>query len=96
MANNKSAKKRIKINKRNQIQNNSYKSLVKTSKKMYLHTLEQFALEPNNRNLLLLRQALFVACSQIDKAKKKNVLEKNTANRKKSNLWKTFAKAQVS
>jgi len=96
MANNKSAKKRIKINKRNQIQNNSYKTLVKTSKKIYLRTLEQFSIEPNNRNLLLLRQSLFVACSQIDKAKKKNVLQTNTANRKKSNLWKTFTKAQIS
>lgn len=96
MANNKSAKKRIKINKRNQIQNNSYKTLVKTSKKFYLSTLEQFSIEPNNRNLSLLREALFVACSQIDKAKKKNILQTNTANRKKSSLWKTFAKAQIS
>ena len=85
MANSKSAKKRIKINKRNNIQNNSYKSLMKSSKKKHLSIIEQHSGDLTDEFKSLINQSLALAISQIDKAVKKKLftkklqLEKNRA-----------------
>nr|YP_011005487.1 30S ribosomal protein S20 [Choristocarpus tenellus]WAM62350.1 30S ribosomal protein S20 [Choristocarpus tenellus] len=71
MVNIKSAKKRIKINKRNRIQNNSYKSIIKTYIKKYFVTLQQYINNPNNENFISLTNSLTLVFSKLDKAKKK-------------------------
>nr|YP_011002526.1 30S ribosomal protein S20 [Undaria peterseniana]WAL33317.1 30S ribosomal protein S20 [Undaria peterseniana] len=87
MANTKSSKKRIKINKRNRIQNNSYKSLIKSYEKKHLSLIKT----SNEGDQALLRASLSSVVSQIDKAVKKNIIHKNTGIRKKTNLFrKTF------
>lgn len=103
MANNKSAKKRIKINKRNNTQNTSYKSLIKYQEKMHLNLIKKY--KDNNeiiegqpiskdvRQKLLNSFAQVV--SRIDRAAKKKVVHKNTAIRKKKRLFnKTFLKLE--
>nr|YP_010185242.1 ribosomal protein S20 [Ishige okamurae]QVJ99586.1 ribosomal protein S20 [Ishige okamurae] len=86
MANNKSAKKRIKITRRNRAQNISYKSIIKTSIKHYQNKLKIYSEEPNLQNYLLSKEYLKKVFSNIDKATKRNVLHKNNASRKKSKL----------
>nr|QWK41938.1 ribosomal protein S20 [Pterygophora californica] len=99
MANTKSSKKRIKINKRNRIQNNSYKSLIKSYEKKHLILIKAFSEQTSNEGeetsnyQSLLRASFSSVVSQIDKAVKKNIIHKNTAIRKKTNLFKkTFSK----
>nr|YP_011005098.1 30S ribosomal protein S20 [Analipus japonicus]WAM61961.1 30S ribosomal protein S20 [Analipus japonicus] len=50
MANTKSSKKRIRINRRNRTQNNSYKSIMKSSKKEYLNLFNIDQPKPTNIN----------------------------------------------
>nr|YP_010418275.1 ribosomal protein S20 [Sargassum plagiophyllum]QXI87356.1 ribosomal protein S20 [Sargassum phyllocystum]QXI87773.1 ribosomal protein S20 [Sargassum mcclurei]QXI87912.1 ribosomal protein S20 [Sargassum henslowianum]USF18493.1 ribosomal protein S20 [Sargassum plagiophyllum] len=88
MANSKAAKKRIKINKRNNIRNNSYNSLMKTSKKKFINNVEIYNKEFTEKNKIIIKDSLILAISQIDKAAKKKIIHKNTAARKKSNLCK--------
>ena len=94
MANNKSSKNRIKINKRNRIQNNSYKSLIKSHEKNHLSLIktssEQASSvgEEKSDYTALLRASFSSVVSQIDKAVKKKIIHKNTAIRKKTNLFK--------
>jgi small subunit ribosomal protein S20 len=90
MANIKSAIKRIDITKRNTLENRRYSSNVKTYTKKYLMSLESYKLDPSNENFERLQNDLSMAYSKIDKAAKKNVIHKNTAARKKSNLRKTL------
>jgi len=100
MANSRSAKKRIKINRRNNIQNNSYKSLIKYYEKMHLNLLKEYknsndfsageSIPEDVKKKLLSSLALVV--SRIDRAAKKKIVHKNTATRKKNNLFKkTFS-----
>lgn len=100
MANNRSAKKRIKINKRNNIQNNSYKSLIKYYEKIHLNLIKEYKnsdqFKPGNdipedvKKKFLTSLSLVV--SKIDRAVKKNIVHKNTATRKKNKLFKkTFS-----
>lgn len=96
MANTKSAKKRIKINRRNNIQNNSYKSLIKYYEKSHLNVIHEYktnnkivkgeTLPDNDKQKLLISFAQVV--SRIDRAVKKKILHKNTAIRKKKVLFK--------
>lgn len=96
MANNRSSKKRIKINRRNNIQNNAYKSLIKYYEKLHLSIINDYknsdkfvpgeALPKKVEEKLLASFAL--VSSKIDRAVKKNVIHKNTAIRKKNNLFK--------
>jgi len=86
MANNKSAKKRILIGKRNNLQNRFYKSSVKTLTKRFLKDLEIYKNSQNNRDKEKVRTVLNSIYSLIDKGSKKNVFHKNTAARKKSKL----------
>lgn len=99
MANTKSAKKRIKINRRNNIQNNSYKSNIKYYEKLHLNLIQEYK---NNNKIIQgetipenIQQKLLLSFSQvvskIDRAVKKKIVHKNTAIRKKRNLFnKTF------
>jgi small subunit ribosomal protein S20 len=90
MANIKSAQKRIKISKRNEISNRKYKSMVKTYIKKYHLLINKYKETPNNENLILIKEANNIVFSKIDKAVKKNVIHKNTANRKKSQISKAL------
>ncbi len=79
MANIKSAKKRILVNRTKAERNKSVKSGVKTAiKKVYA------AVEANDKEAA--KAALTVATSALDKAAKKGVYHKNTSARKISRL----------
>jgi len=86
MANNKSALKRIKINKRNRLQNRFYKSSVKTLSKIFLKHLENYEISQNPDDKFQAQIILSTLYSFIDKACKKNIFHKNKAARKKSQL----------
>jgi len=86
VANNKSAKKRIKIAERNRLINKSYKSTVRTLTKKTLENCEKYKKDPNEENQNLVQISLNKAFSLIDKAVKKNVLHKNTGATKKSKI----------
>lgn len=86
MANNKSAKKRIIITKRNNLQNRFYKSSVKTLTKRFLKDLEIYKISQNKSDKERLEIGLSSIYSLIDKGSKKNVYHKNTAARKKAKL----------
>nr|UBQ35546.1 ribosomal protein S20 [Conticribra weissflogii] len=86
MANNKSAKKRILITKRNTLQNRFYKSSVRTLTKRFLRDLESYKISQNNEDKEKVKTALSSIYSLIDKGSKKNVYHRNTAARKKAKL----------
>jgi small subunit ribosomal protein S20 len=86
MANNKSAKKRILINKRNNLQNRFYKSSVRTLTKRFLRDLEVYKDSQSNTDKEKVQIVLNSIYSLIDKGLKKNVYHKNTAARKKAKL----------
>ena len=86
MANNKSAKKRILINKRNNFQNRFYKSSIKTLTKRFLRDLEIYKDSKKSTDKENVQIVLNSIYSLIDKSSKKNVYQKNTAARKKSKL----------
>jgi len=86
MANNKSALKRILINKRNRLQNRFYKSSVRTLTKLFLNQLETYQTSKTDENKTKTQALLNSLYSLIDKGCKKNVFHKNTAARKKSKL----------
>ena len=86
MANNKSAKKRILISKRNNLQNRFYKSSVRTLTKRFLTDLETYKDSQSNVDREKLQIGLNSIYSLIDKGSKKNVYHKNTAARKKAKL----------
>jgi len=90
MANSKSAIKRIKITKRNNLENKFYKGSIKSLFKLFLKNLkESDKSEENEKELNNLKNSLY---SKIDKATKKNVLHKNTAARKKAQISKFLNK----
>ena len=86
MANNKSAKKRIEITKRNRLRNRIYKSSVKTLIKRFLVHLDDYKVSKNLEDKEKLKKTLSSIYSLIDKATKKNIFHKNKAARKKSQL----------
>ena len=86
MANNKSAKKRILINKRNNLQNRFYKSSVTTLTKRFLKNLEIYKSSQKKSDKEKTQIILNSIYSLIDKGSKKNVYHKNTAARKKGKL----------
>ena len=90
MANNKSAKKRILIAKRNRLQNRFYKTSVRTLTKLFLNNLETYKLSPTAENKEEVQKVLNSTYQLIDKACKKNIFHKNTAARKKSKLALRF------
>ena len=86
MANNKSAKKRILITKRNKIQNRFYKTSVRTLTKTFLTSLEVYKTSKTPENKEEAQKILNSIYSLIDKGTKRNVFHKNTAARRKSKL----------
>jgi len=86
MANNKSALKRIQINKRNRLQNRFYQSSYRTLIKKFLIQLESYKISKDPNEKVQAQILLSLAYSLIDKACKKNIIHKNTAARKKSQL----------
>nr|YP_011006215.1 30S ribosomal protein S20 [Dictyotopsis propagulifera]WAM63219.1 30S ribosomal protein S20 [Dictyotopsis propagulifera] len=91
MANNNSAKKRIKINTRNNERNSIYKSRIRTFTKKYLISIQDYKSNKQEKmNLSEVEDSLNRTLSQLDKAKKKKVYHKNNIARKKSNLVKLF------
>ena len=86
MANNKSAKKRILISKRNNLQNRFYKSSVRTLTKKFLTDLETFKISQSTTDKEKVQTVLNSIYSLIDKGLKRNVYHKNTAARKKAKL----------
>ncbi|MCP4330569.1 MAG: 30S ribosomal protein S20 [Alphaproteobacteria bacterium] len=92
MTNNKSAKKRVKINNRNRIHNNNYKGLIKNFTKKILQSLKVYLLKPTDEKKKRILNLLNITYSQIDKAKNKNIISKNAAAHKKSRLIKKLNK----
>ena len=86
MANNKSARKRIEITKRNRLRNRYYKSSVRTLVKSFFQDLEAYKTSQNPEEKENLKKILNSIYSIVDKGTKKNIFHKNAAARKKSKL----------
>lgn len=86
MANSKSAKKRIDVNKRKRLQNRFYKSSVRTLTKVFFKDLETYKVSQNPEDKEKLKKILSSVYSLIDKGTKKKVFHKNAAAKKKSKL----------
>ena len=85
MPNIKSAKKRVKLNQKNNLRNRKVKSEVKTRTKNFLLSLKENDKERAQENLR-------IAIKTIDQAASKKIYHRNTAARKKSRLAKLFNK----
>ena len=83
MPNIKSAKKRVLINKRNNLRNRSIKSDVKTRIKKFLLLAEK-----KDTNQTQAKEIFIDAIKSIDQAASKKIYHKNTAARKISRLTK--------
>jgi len=88
MANIKSAKKRIKTSKRNQLENKLYTSTIKTLTKKYLLHLKDLDKNSSPESIDTANTSLSILYSKLDKAQKRNVLKKNTVARRKSKLYR--------
>jgi small subunit ribosomal protein S20 len=86
MANTKSSKKRIDINKRNRLRNKYYKTSVRTLIKLFFKNLEIYKMSKNLNDKKKVDEILSLVYSMMDKGTKKNIFPKNTAARKKSKL----------
>lgn len=85
MANNKSAEKRIKVNERRRLRNQTYRSATRTIVKKAERAIET---GPGEQTTVSLAAAL----SQLDKAAGKGIIHRNAAARKKSRLMARFNK----
>ena len=90
MANNKSAKKRIEINKRNRLRNKYYKTSVRTLIKLFFANLEIYKNSQTVEDKQKVQEILNSVYSLIDKGTKKNIFHKNLAARKKAKLVASF------
>ena len=86
-------------NKRNRIINRRYSSTIKSLSKLFKTKIKTFNVdlsleskEQIKKDTSLLISNLY---SVIDKAAKKNVIHKNNASRKKSNIYKIFKKFNI-
>ena len=86
MANNKSAKKRIEINKRNRLRNKYYKTSVRTLIKLFFVNLQTYKASQSVDDKKKVQELLSSVYSIMDKGTKKNVFPRNTAARKKAKL----------
>ncbi len=86
MANNKSAKKRIEINKRNRLRNKYYKTSVRTLIKLFFVNLEIYKNSQKIEDKQKVQEILNSVYSLMDKGTKKNIFHKNLASRKKAKL----------
>ena len=94
MANNKSAKKRIRTNERNRLRNRFYKSSVRTLIKAFLKNLEIYKTSQTVEDQEKAKKILNSIYSLLDKGTKKRVFHKNFADRKKSRLISSLKTAQ--
>lgn len=90
MANNKSAKKRIEINKRNRLRNKYYKTSVRTLIKLFFANLEIYKNSQTVEDKKKVQDILSSVYSLMDKGTKKNIFHKNLAARKKAKLVASF------
>lgn len=88
MANIKSAKKRVLIERERNVQNNSVKSEIKTYIKKFKNELAVDAAKAE--------EVLKVLNSKLDSAARENVIHKNSANRKKAHFAKLLENAKAS
>jgi len=95
MANNKSAKKRIEIAKRNRLENRVYKGSVRKLIKVFLNNVEVYKNEEPDINKKTLNKQLSLIYSLLDKGTKKNVFHKNASARKKSQLANSLKQVVV-
>lgn len=86
MANNKSARKRIGINKRNRLRNKYYKTSVRTLIKLFFTNLEVYKNSQTTDDQKKVQEILNSIYSLMDKGTKKNIFHKNRAARKKAKL----------
>jgi len=86
MANTKSSRKRIDINKRNRLQNKYYKTSVRTLIKLFFKNLEVYKISKNLEDKKKVDEILSSVYSMLDKGAKKNIFHKNMVARKKSKL----------
>ena len=86
MANNKSAQKRIEINKRNCLRNKYYKTSTRTLIKVFFQNLELYKTSQKLEDKEQLQKTLNSIYSMMDKGTKKKIFHKNTAARKKAKL----------
>jgi small subunit ribosomal protein S20 len=86
MANNKSAKKRIEINKRNRLRNKYYKTSVRTLIKLFFVNLQTYKASQSVDDKKKVQELLSSVYSIMDKGTKKSVFPRNTAARKKAKL----------
>ena len=93
MANNKSAKKRIKISKRNRLRNRYYKTSVRTLIKLFLKNLKLSKNDQTPESKEKLKTILDSIYSFLDKGTKKQVFHKNTAARQKARLASSLSTA---
>lgn len=96
MANTKSARKRIKIEKRNHLKNRFYLSTVRTLSKRFYSALDFYKVSQNSKDKNNIQDLLNSIYSLIDKGTKKHVFHRNTAARKKSRLVVSFKKIKFS
>lgn len=86
MANIKSAQKRIMISKRNRLQNQFYKSSVRTLIKTFSKDLLLYKSSQDLNDKMKAQNRLNLIYKFLDKGTKRNVFHKNMAARKKSKL----------
>ena len=88
MAHTDAAKKHLRQTTKRTALNKAQKSRMRTLVKKAEAAIE-------SGDVALAEQALKAACSALDRAAKKNIIHKNTANRKKSRLSKAASKAKA-
>lgn len=88
MANIKSAKKRILIEKDRKVQNNSVKSEIKTYEKRFRDALSTDVAKAEEEYKTLV--------ARLDSVAQSNVIHQNTANRKKAHFAKLISNAKAS
>ncbi len=86
MANIKSAKKRILIERERKVQNNSVKSEIKTYIKKFKDQLSQ--------DVALAEETYKTLSAKLDSAARENVIHANSANRKKAHFAKLLDNAK--
>jgi small subunit ribosomal protein S20 len=85
VANNKSAEKRIKVNERRRLRNQTYRSATRTIVRKAERAIEVNADEQTTLSLA-------AALRQLDKAAGKGIIHRNAASRKKSRLMARYNK----
>lgn len=88
MANIKSAKKRVLIERERRVQNNSVKSEIKTYEKKFKNELAV--------DIAKAEEAFKTLVSRLDSAATAGVIHKNSANRKKAHFAKLLENAKAS